>query len=458
VARKKGSKRIPVIIRSKKHNPQQNTTTSSQSRSIITMMASPSNKKSRIPSPARMRLISPVTASPTGIRRGVRRLRSGTVSGGKKETKSPGSNRIRSKSATPIMRSALKTHMKHQQPDVTPEEDKAAARAKAIADARRDKLQKGMSSLDRKSLDSVNAHKNSIKEMRMKFGSTNTTTTSDKKRASDPLLSPVPTPRSTIGLEPSSTNSVRRKMGLGEITPVPSPRSTIGLEPSSTSSARRKMGLGEITPVPSPRSTIGLEPSSTSSTRRKMGLGEITVNDLDIGFLKRQEQRKQLQREIKAASLERQVSDAKNLIQRTCTDVLTERDQLNSFQRKNWSARKKLMQMEAPEDSVTSLNLKIEKLVRQDRVMDSDIDRANEERQTLESECADMAKTISQMKYLLDDLHKHVVPLLSSGEPAKRNPKLHFHLKDSELDDTIHSMAGDDEASLSIRILSSASA
>jgi chromosome segregation ATPase len=189
-----------------------------------------------------------------------------------------------------------------------------------------------------------------------------------------------------------------------------------------------------------------------------MGLGEITVNDLDIGFLKRQEQRKQLQREIKAASLERQVSDAKNLIQRTCTDVLTERDQLNSFQRKNWSARKKLMQMEAPEDSVTSLNLKIEKLVRQDRVMDSDIDRANEERQTLESECADMAKTISQMKYLLDDLHKHVVPLLSSGEPAKRNPKLHFHLKDSELDDTIHSMAGDDEASLSIRILSSASA
>jgi hypothetical protein len=251
------------------------------------MMASPSNKKSRIPSPARMRLISPVTASPTGIRRGVRRLRSGTVSGGKKETKSPGSNRIRSKSATPIMRSALKTHMKHQQPDVTPEEDKAAARAKAIADARRDKLQKGMSSLDRKSLDSVNAHKNSIKEMRMKFGSTNTTTTSDKKRASDPLLSPVPTPRSTIGLEPSSTNSVRRKMGLGEITPVPSPRSTIGLEPSSTSSARRKMGLGEITPVPSPRSTIGLEPSSTSSTRRKMGLGEITVNDLDIGFLKR---------------------------------------------------------------------------------------------------------------------------------------------------------------------------
>jgi chromosome segregation ATPase len=196
-----------------------------------------------------------------------------------------------------------------------------------------------------------------------------------------------------------------------------------------------------------------------------MGLGEITVNDLDIGFLKRQEQRKQLQREIKAASLEKQVHNTKNLIERTCTDVWTERDQLTSFQRKNWSVRKKLMQMEDPEDSVTSLNLKIEKLVRQDRILDSDIDRANDERQILESRCGDTAKEISQLKYLLDDLHTHVVPLLSSGEPTKRNPELFLKkLKDSELDDTMHSMAGDEEASLSsfrksqsnLRIVSSA--
>ena len=349
--------------------------------------------------------------------RGVRRLRSG--SGGKKETKSPGSNRIQSKlpstlplSATP-MHSVLETTMKHQQSDVASEED-ISAHADAIADSRR-VLQKGLSNLDRKSLDNVNAIKNSIKEMRnnrqkVKSEST-TTTTSEKKRPPSLQLSPVPSP-STRRPEPSSTSSSRRKMGAAT-------------------------GLADVD---------DFYISASSS-----GLGEITLEDLDVGYLKRQEQRKQLQREIKAASLEKQVNKTKKLIKQTCADVWTERDQLNSFQRKNWSARKKLMLMEAPEDSVTSLNLKIDKLVRQERIWDREIDQANDERRTLESECADMAKAISQMKYMLGDLHTHVLPLLSSGEPAKRNPKLHCKLLDSELDDTIHSTAGD-------RILPSTSA
>ena len=349
---------------------------------------------------------------------GVRRLRSG--GGGKKETKSPVSNSIRSKvpstlplSATP-MHSTLETTIKHQHYDVTSEEE-IAAHAAAIAESRRSKLQKGLSGLDRKSLDSVNAIKNSIKEMRnnrQKVKSESTaTTTSEKKCPHSPLLSPVLSP------------STRRP------------------EPSSTSSSRRKMGAAT--------GLAGVDDFFISAS--SSGLGEITVDDLDIGFLKRQDQRKQLQREIKAASLEKQVNKTKKVIKQTCADVWTERDQLNSFQRKNWSVRKKLMLMEAPEDSVTSLNLKIDKLVRQERIWDRDIDQANDERQTLESECADMAKTISQMKYLLGDLHTHVLPLLSSGEPAKRNTKLHCKLLDSELDDTMHSTAGD-------RILPSASA
>lgn len=389
----------------------------------------------------------------TPIMRGVRRLRSGSSSN------SRGSNNNRTRpaelpsalplsSATPV-HSALKTSMKYQQPEVLVPSEEAA---NAIVDARGGMLQKGLSSLDRKSLDSVNDIKNSIKEMRInrhkvKFESSTTTitsnttatgtaatTTSDKKRTSSPLVSPVPTQSSPT-------------------TILPEP-------PSSTS-------------------------TSTSSSRRRIiarGLGEITVNDLDIGVSKRQEQ---LQREIKAVTLQKQINKTKHMIQETSTEVWTERDQFNSLQRKNWSVRKKLRQMEAPEDSVTSLNLKIEKLVRQERIWDSDIDRANEERLTLESECADVANAISQMKYLLDDLHKHVLPLLStsssSGEqpppPAKRNPK-YSHLQQqqqqqqlmdttTELDDTIHSMVGDNnEAPLSsfranpsnVRILSSASA
>jgi hypothetical protein len=369
------------------------------------------------------------------ILRGVRRLRS--RSGGKKETKSQGSNRTQSElpptlplSATP-MHSALKTTMVHQQSDIPSEED-IAAHADVIADARRGKLQKGLSSLDRKSLDSVNAVKNSIKEMRLnrqkvKSESTTTaatatttteTTTSEKKRPPSPLLSPFPS------------------------------SSTLGTEPNSASSSRRKMGSASGFAV------VDDSFVSTSSS----GLGEITVNDLDIGVSKRQEQQKQLQREIKAASLEKQVNKTKELIRETCTDVWRERDQLNSFQRKNWSVRKKLMQMEAPEDSLTSLNLKIEKLVRQERIWDNDIDQAKDERQTLESECADMAKAIDQMKYLLDDLHTHVVPLLSSGEPAERNPNFHCRLLDSELDDTMHSMAEERESQSDVRILSSDSA
>jgi hypothetical protein len=113
------------------------------------------------------------------------------------------------------------------------------------------------------------------------------------------------------------------------------------------------------------------------------------------------------------------IKKTRSLIKLTCADVWAERYQLNSLQRKNWLVRKKLMQMEAPEDLVTSLDWKIEKLVRQERILDADIDRANDERQTLESECADVTKAISQMKNMLDDLHKHAVPLLCSGNQPR---------------------------------------
>lgn len=194
------------------------------------------------------------------------------------------------------------------------------------------------------------------------------------------------------------------------------------------------------------------------------GFGEITMDDLEVGFFNKQQQhstllqQQQIQQDIQAASLQKQIKKKKKLMKRTCNDVWSEREEITNLQRKNWSIRKTLMQTDAPQDSVTTHNLKIEKVVRQERELDMDIDLIDEEKHFLEEDCSELAKAIGHVKELLDKLNREIVPLL----PTEKELAQRMNSEHDELADTIHSTVADDdeeEGSMSLshlRILSPA--
>ncbi|KAL3913112.1 MAG: hypothetical protein SGILL_006619, partial [Bacillariaceae sp.] len=116
-------------------------------------------------------------------------------------------------------------------------------------------------------------------------------------------------------------------------------------------------------------------------------------------------------RQEKAESLMKSIKKTKKLIKRTCRDVWAERDEVVHLQRTNWSIRKALLQTDVPKDSVTSLNLKIETALRQEREVSDDLDELYDEKQEVDLECSLLAKSIEEFKDLLDALNTQVVPL-----------------------------------------------
>ena len=194
----------------------------------------------------------------------------------------------------------------------------------------------------------------------------------------------------------------------------------------------------------------GSNASSTSSVNHRVqGVGEITLSDLDVRFFHQQEERRQqLQHEIEIAALEKEVAAMKKEIKIASKDVWNEKEELTALQQKNWSIRKSLVRNPAPENSVTALNYKLEKLTRRDRQIEEDIDRIAKERANMDEECFQMTKAIQNMKLLMDGLHQKVVPLLTTSIAHQSfhdsrgsrlsliDPKI---IRDDELDDTIHS-------------------
>lgn len=144
-------------------------------------------------------------------------------------------------------------------------------------------------------------------------------------------------------------------------------------------------------------------------------IGAIGIEDLDVGYVKITPPAPS-EETIKIEALQKQLRKTKKLIKRTTRDVWTERDEIINLQRKNWSVRKALMLHEGPPDSLTTLNMKIEKLLRQDRQLELDTDQLNEQKDALAAECARTAKKIGDFKELFDKLHKIIVPLLPLPE------------------------------------------
>jgi hypothetical protein len=190
--------------------------------------------------------------------------------------------------------------------------------------------------------------------------------------------------------------------------------------------------------------------SSASLGNRVKGVGEITLSDLDLRFFHKEEEKRQLiQHEIGIVALQKEISAVKKDIKQASKDVWIEKEELVALQQKNWSLRKSLIRTPAPENSVTALNYKLEKLTRKDRQIEEDIDRISRERIDMDEECYQMTKAIQNMKLLMDGLHQKVVPLLSTSighQPSHDSRGSRFStidpasIKDNEMDDTMHSM------------------
>ena len=155
----------------------------------------------------------------------------------------------------------------------------------------------------------------------------------------------------------------------------------------------------------------------------------------------------ELQKEIKEASLRKDIRKARKLIKRTCKEIWTDKDKIVEMQRNNWQIRKRLVNDHGiPKETITTLNLKIEKVVRQEREVDGSLEKLQEEKHELEIQCGNLARAIGQMKDLLEELHVQVVPLLpppdASGytkSPSTRSSKPSQLIDSKVMDDSIHS-------------------
>jgi hypothetical protein len=190
--------------------------------------------------------------------------------------------------------------------------------------------------------------------------------------------------------------------------------------------------------------TFGSSPPLTKYFNSSLtGFGEITMDDLEVGFFKQaphptasqQQQQQQQQQE----SLQKQIETTNKIIKWTCRDVWSEREEITNLQRTNWSIRKSLMKTDTPRDSLTTLNLKIEQLMRQDRELDLENDQIEEEKRHLKHECSQLVKAVEEFNELLDALNMKIVPLLPKEEEPIRP------LCSDELSESINSTEGDDE-------------
>jgi hypothetical protein len=301
-----------------------------------------------------------------------------------------------------------KRHNDHKkQHDLPPEADdrvKAAA-ALAVAQDKRAKMQKGLSALDKESLDSMEQIKQSIKEMR-----------TQRRKVQFPAAGPASSSSIMVSPRPTSTFDGSSSLASESITTITTPvlqaSSLTSFVQSSTSfSTVMTPGGGSVTRSGNNKG------GGSSSSKKKMGLGEITMNDLNLSFLKRQESERSLdaglQAEIKNAALTKQIKKTKKLIKRTCKDIWAERDQITDLQRQNWQVRKKLVNAHnVPKDTATTLNLKIEKVVRAERELETEMDQLDEEKHALEEKSATLAREISLLKNLLEEMNAQVVPLI----------------------------------------------
>jgi hypothetical protein len=74
------------------------------------------------------------------------------------------------------------------------------------------------------------------------------------------------------------------------------------------------------------------------------------------------------------------------------------------------------MQNQGPSDSVTSLNLKIERLLRQQRELDMETDQLRDQKDAIGETCSEITQQIEDTKALFDILTQVVVPLLPSAD------------------------------------------
>ena len=176
---------------------------------------------------------------------------------------------------------------------------------------------------------------------------------------------------------------------------------------------------------------------NTSSTR----LGEITLDDLDLKAMKtnkpiadasfsslpvsaplfpsttnnNQKSNRDERSDVKAeriSQMTKSIRKTKRQIKRTCRDVWTERDEIVHLQRRNWSIRKSLLNMEAPKDSVTTLNLKLERTLQREGEAAVQLDAIRQKKRDLEKDCSNLTQKVSEFTKLLDSLNEQVAPLL----------------------------------------------
>lgn len=160
--------------------------------------------------------------------------------------------------------------------------------------------------------------------------------------------------------------------------------------------------------------------NSSSMVDLRNSIGAISFEDLDVGFVKKIQPAPSVESEedLRIQELEKQLKETKKLIKRTTRDVWTEREAVISYQRNNWSIRKSLMQSEGPPDSATSLNMKIERLLRQQRELDMEADQLRGQKDTVGEQCIEITRRLDETKELFDKLSLLVVPLLPPQDLA----------------------------------------
>jgi hypothetical protein len=217
----------------------------------------------------------------------------------------------------------------------------------------------------------------------------------------------------------------RRKVKFSESTHRESTLSDVGAEPtnnplsnSNTSLDYNQNSFTTLGSSGSSKQSQQQDNNTAFSPRLPVGVG-LTMQDLEMmGSVKqsRQQNNQNQPQDSKLASLQQKVKKTKKLVKRTSRDVWAERDEIVNLQRTNWSIRKTLVQTDAPRDSVTSFNLSIAKLVRQERELDLSIDQMREEKQLLESECVPLRKSIDNFNELLHQLNAQILPLLPNSD------------------------------------------
>jgi deoxycytidylate deaminase len=273
----------------------------------------------------------------------------------------------------PSISSSISRSSHHQS-----EDEADVAPAKPESPTRRINNRPNLSS---ESLESVKELKNSIKLMRVHRRKVKFSESISDSAGGD-----------TVGDNNNNPNIMGNTSGNSSFT-------TLGSSSSKASSGSRKQQHQQ-------------QQDSNDATFSRLSVG-LTMQDLErMGSLKRSPDVQLPPLADQVASLLKQVKKAKRMVKRTCRDVWAERDEIVNLQRQNWSIRKTLVQTDAPQDSVTSLNLNIAKLVRQERELDLSMDQMEDEKQLLESGSVALRQSIDNFNDLLHQLNAQILPLL----------------------------------------------